>query len=159
MKFNVTWIEKKSPDWYVAQLKDVEAPNLVYADVSINRVNKKNEVFPNFDNIMNGGVVEGEPWQSSAGKWYLFAPKPVAPQGGATRGSEAINKAMERKEQGISKTMDRKEEGIMTSSTIRMAVDIALAEVVGQPFDAGVFKGRINFWREWLVTNWPIEEK
>lgn len=66
---------------------------------------------------------------------------------------------MDKKAENIEKAQGNKELGIMTSSTIRMAVDIALAEVnSAQMFDEGVFKGRITYWRKWLVSEWDNVE-
>ncbi len=153
-KFIVTWIEKKNPDWSVAQLKDVDTPNLPYADVSINRTGKKGEIFPNFDGIMNGGTVEGEIWQSAKGTWYLFPPKVVA-TGNSGRNS-AMSKLVTQKQEGITKAQENKELGIMTSSTIRMAVDCALAEYNNTPQED--IEAMILKWRKWFVDNWDLKD-
>lgn len=154
-KFKLELLETKSPEWKIASVTD--DAGLRIDDVSINSKDRSGVPFPNFETMMTGHFIEGEFWRNPSGKAYIFPPKPQATQGGANRGSGAINKAMDRKEHGIEKTMDRKEEGIMTSSTIRMAVDIALAEVGKDMFDVGVFKGRIHFWRDWLVENWDLK--
>ena len=148
-KYKVDFVEKKNEDWIIASLSSPEAS---FPDVSINRKNKKGEVFPNFDGIQAGREVEGHIWKSDAGKVYLFAPKPEGST--PTRSAGAITKAMDKKAENIAVAQDNKEKGIMTSSTIRMAVDIALAESTGLPFDVGVFKGRVREWRKWLIAEW-----
>lgn len=152
LKATIEKIDKKGT-YVVVNLKDVETPNLVHDNVSINKFDKNGTVFPNFDNLEKGQTIEGESWQSSTGKWYVYPPKP---QGGANRGSGAMTKVMERKESSISKSMDRKEEGIMTSSTMRDAVLIALAEL-GNNQDHLNYASRILHWRKWLLDNWNIE--
>jgi hypothetical protein len=149
-KYKVDFMEKKNEDWIIASLSSPEAS---FPEVSINRKNKKGEVFPNFDGIQAGREVEGHIWSSPAGKVYLFAPQPEGSKP-PMRSAGAITKAMDRKEAGIEKFQDSKEQGIMTSSTIRMAVDITLAESAGLPFDVGVFKGRVKVWRDWLIAEW-----
>lgn len=100
MKFKIEWMEKKSPEWFVANLTD-ESGNET-KEVSINKVNKKGEVFPNFDDLMTGGTVEGEPWTSGVGKNYLFAPKPE----GAKRPN--MDRIMDKKTQSIEVAQERK---------------------------------------------------
>lgn len=148
-KYTVDFMEKKNEDWIIASLSSPEAS---FPEVSINRKNKKGEVFPNFDGIQAGREVSGQIWKSDSGKVYLFAPKiaSASPQ----RSTGAIKQAMQVKSENIKVAQDNKEHGIMTSSTIRMAVDIALAEITGLPFDVGVFKGRVKTWRDWLIAEW-----
>jgi len=149
-KYKVDFMEKKNEDWIIASLSSPEAS---FPEVSINRKNKKGELFPNFDGIQASREVEGHIWSSPAGKVYLFAPSPEN-AARPTRSPSAINKAMDKKADNIALAQDNKEKGIMTSSTIRMAVDIALAESAGLPFDVGVFKGRVKVWRDWLIAEW-----
>lgn len=146
-KVKIEWSEKKNNDWIVASISKGESPDII-ENVSINRTNTKGEVFPNFDQIMTGYTLECIVWTSPAGKVYLFAPKVIT---GASRGTGGANiaKAQEVKAKNIEKAQDNKELGIKTSSTIRMAVDLAIAE--GTPNTQTILK-----WREWLFTNWDI---
>lgn len=73
MAYKIFEIEKKSADWVVVSL--VDASGDAHEKVSINKVSKKGDIFPNFDTLEKGTKVEGRIWQSDAGKKYLFAPK------------------------------------------------------------------------------------
>lgn len=73
MAYKIFEIEKKSADWVVVSL--VDAAGDAHEKVSINKVSKKGDVFPNFDALDKGTKVEGRIWESDAGKKYLFAPK------------------------------------------------------------------------------------
>ena len=151
-EFRIIWLEVKSPEWKIATLTDDTAQ---YANVSINKVNKKGEVFPNFDEISNGGSIKGNLWQSPKGAYYLFAPKlAVAGQTGAFKGQQ-IAKAQEKKAEYIATAQDNKNEGIKIASTISMAVTIVIATLKEEKIiDEGVIKGEIAKWRRWLWFQW-----
>ncbi len=150
MKFIVKNVKDKNKDWKVVDLEG----DMKLVEVSINRTNKKGETFPSFDLVVNGYNVEGEPWTSSSGKNYLFAPKPpTAGRFGPSKGNNpAIAKNMEKKAADIKVAQENKEQGIKMSSTIRMAVDCAIAE-------GSVTKENIQEWRAWLWTEWDKEDK
>lgn len=120
----IDWIETKGPDWKVATLTN--EMNKTEKEVSINRTSKKGEVFPNFDALQVGQTIEGELWQSGAGKWYLFPPQPKsqyrAPtsNGGASRGSQ-MAKVMETKNQNIKEAQETKHEAIKLAGAQRDA--------------------------------------
>ena len=151
-EYKVIWLEVKSPDWKVATLSDDQQQ---YANVSINKVNKKGEVFPGFDEITNAGTVKGNMWQSPQGKYYLFAPKlVVAGQTGAFKGQQ-IAKAQEKKAEYIATAQDNKNEGIKIASTISMATNVVIATLKGeQIIDESVIKGKIREWRNWFLAEW-----
>lgn len=164
-KHKINWCEKKGDDWVVATLESGEA------NVSINRTSKKGEAFPNFDGIAPGAEVEGELWQSAAGKWYLFPPKPQASHGGPNRGNggaykaKMIEETMQKKEASIGRFQDSKEFSIKVSSTFRAAVDSALEEYrasanisLARPDVTALFrKWREFYWNEFDVieTDYP----
>lgn len=154
MKFIVQKCEDKSTDWKIISFF---ADNTNYDDVSVNRVNKKNETFPNFDGIKVGAEIDGNPWKSSTGKYYLFA---MPPEGAKPpqRGAGAITKAMERKENGIEKSQDRKEEGIKVSSTMRDAV-LIVTKFYPEDSTNEAIKNAIELWRKYLWENWDKEDK
>lgn len=77
----------KTPDWKVVSLMGADGEEI--QNVSVNRTNKKGETFPNFDDIKEGGTVDGRLWLSPAGKQYLFAPN--APRVAKTDSSPAGN--------------------------------------------------------------------
>lgn len=73
MSHKITAVQNKSADWKVVEI--LNAAGDIVENVSVNRTNKKGEVFPGFDDIQVGATVEGQMWQSPAGKLYLFPPK------------------------------------------------------------------------------------
>src|SRR3990167_10230528 len=153
-EYKIIWLEVKSPEWKIATLSDDVAQ---YANTSINKVNKKGEVFPNFDEISNGGSVKGNLWQSPQGKYYLFAPKvAVAGQSGAFKGLQ-IAKAQEKKAEYIATAQDNKNEGIKIASTLGKAVDCAIAEHALPDNDHSledlIRKWRRTLWFEWDNVN------
>lgn len=158
--YQVRKIENKGGDWKVATL--IAPDNYPTENVSINRRNKQGEIFPNFDGIVEGGTVEGDLWKSSTpdshgrAKWYLFAPKPLKTQNKAFGGGSGVKAAQERKAEMINQSQENKELGIKTSSTMRMAVDLALAEV-GNNGDHEQYERRIEYWRTWCWDNWDYD--
>src|SRR3990167_4532288 len=152
-EYKIIWLEVKSPEWKIATLSDDVAQ---YANTSINKVNKKGEVFPNFDEISNGGSVKGNLWQSPQGKYYLFAPKLNAGANKASGGykTQVIEKAMERKDASIGKFQDNKEQSIKISSTMRDAVLLTIAEKGDGVMTAEDMAENIIKWRKWLVNHW-----
>ncbi len=126
MQYKVSWVENKSSDWKIVSLED---PSGALAEgISINRTNKKGQVFPNFDGIMPGATIEGESWKSPAGKLYLFAPDPKPQyQGETTQGKPSggfksgMAKTMELKNSNIEKNMETKQENIQKTGSFRDA--------------------------------------
>lgn len=145
--YTVDWAESKNEDWKIVTLTDEF--NKTIKDVSVNRTSKKGEVFPNFDQIMPGAKITGTYWQSDAGKNYLFPPRAERPSLKGAIGT-GMKKLVAEKNANIEKNMDKKEWGIMTSSTIRLATDVAIAE--GNPSKENILK-----WREWFVANWDLD--
>lgn len=149
MKLKVEWCENKNQDWKVATLK---APDdYVTENVSINRQNKKGEVFPNFDGIIPGADIEGELWKSDSGKWYLFAPKPQNSHSGGGNRMGMMKEVIKEKQEGIRASQENKELGIKISSTMNKAIDLAIAE--GKPEAE-----RILHWRKWMWENWEVKD-
>lgn len=158
-KYKLDWVEKKNIDWVVVSIEGDGQPK----EVSINRKSKTGELFPNFDGIQPGAEVEGELWQSNAGKWYLFPPKPITTPSGAPRGSggafkaQQIDKHETRKEGFIEKIVHTKEESIKMAGAQRDAVLIVVellrsyppTEFPGQDF----VKSEIIKWRDWFLSD------
>lgn len=156
VQYKITWIENKTPDWRVANVTDLAGVET--KDVSVNRVNKKGEVFPNWEGVTLEATIEADLWVSTAGKAYLFAPRPQnAPTGGGFR-AQQMEKAVARKESFIEKTVNEKEEGIRTSSTARDATLITLEFMKSE----GGWS-QDQFWENWertrkkLLANWTPE--
>lgn len=145
MLFKIDWTENKNNNWKIVSLTDISGAQ--FENVSINRVNNRGETFPNFDTIKPGEQIEADLWTSDSGKKYLFAPKNLK-KGGNTN----IQAAQQRKAADIEKAQDNKEIGIKTSSTIRMAVDIAIAQDNPSPEN-------ITKIRQWLWSNWEVDIK
>lgn len=117
MKLHISKCEDKNADWKVVGV--LTDANVAIEDVSVNRTNKKGEVFPGFDTIRAGAEVEGTLWQSSTGKYYLFAPDPAkAKPAGAMAGMKA---AQERKAEGIKEAQENKNMSIMIAAAFRDA--------------------------------------
>ncbi len=152
MKYSIIWSEKKNNDWMVATLRN-EA-GIEYKDVSINRQNKKGEVFPLFDSVMTGHTIEGEYWETpDKSKKYLFPPKVATTR--SFGGSGAINKAMEKKDASIARFQDNKEFSIKESASMRDAVQLAIAERELQPVPEDL-EVLIKKWRKFILDNWSL---
>lgn len=111
MKYILQWVESKSPEWKVATITN-EA-GLSYSDVSINKTNKKGEVFPNFDTMMVGHTIEGEYWETpDKSKKYLFPPRPINTSPRGSGSFTGASKMMEKKQEGIKESLDIKARNI-----------------------------------------------
>jgi len=155
-KLKINWLEKKANDWILANLLQEDGTEI--KDVSINRTSKKGEVFPNFDGLAPSLDIEGELWQSPAGKNYLFPPKPkleapafIRQAGNSAFKAKQIEEAQVRTSGFVAKAQDNKEWGIKTASTMNKAIDLAIAE--GKPEPITILK-----WREWVWNNWTVED-
>lgn len=153
MKYTIEWSENKTTstgkEKMDATLKDESG--VIHQSVTIWGD------FPNFKDLKTGHSVLGDLVPAKDPKWgpTLYPTKAETSNvGHPVRSQGAISKAMDKKAEYIATAQENKEIGIMTSSTIRMAVDIALAESHGLPFDVGVFKGRVKQWRQWLIAEW-----
>ncbi len=158
--YKIEWCEKKTSakgtEYYRVTVTDAE--NKTTNDVAVF------SSFTDYANIQAGRDVTGRLTSKEYNGKQSYTLENELPQPGAfKRPPGAITQAMDKKNQMIQTAQSNKEQGIMTSSTIRMAVDIALAELpqgsvngnVHQVFfDAGVFKGRVKFWRDWLIAEW-----
>lgn len=73
MAHKITAVIVKSPDWKLVTI--LNAAGELVEEVSVNRAGKDGNVFPGFDDIQMGSMLEGKLWQSPKGKLYLFPPK------------------------------------------------------------------------------------
>lgn len=71
--YKVIGLQKKSADWLVVSIINAEGDRI--DNVSVNRISKKGDLFPGFDEIAEGQKVAGRLWESDSNKMYLFAPK------------------------------------------------------------------------------------
>lgn len=153
MQYKIDWCEKKN----IAKLgKDVLECNLIdpMGDKH-ERVTIWND-FPGFNDLMNGGAVEGEISKKMNGQYEqktLYPMRPQAPQGGS-RGA-GMAKLVEKKAEAIEKAQDRKEDGIKLSATFRDAGMLTSAMV-----HAGLLRTEMDIkdahrkWRTWLSAEY-----
>lgn len=67
-------IETKKEDWKVASIINSAGDKI--DNVSINRVSRKGDIFPNFDTLAAKQKIDARLWENpDNGKMYLFAPK------------------------------------------------------------------------------------
>lgn len=156
MRYKLIWTENKNADWKIVTAEGLDGTKVT--DASINRVSKKGEVFPNFDEIKPGMEIEAEPWTAPSGKQYLFPPKvqgqPQTRAQGLARGSQAIAKAQDTKAANIEKAQENRSESVKIASTMRMAVDLVIAEKGNEVVTLEYLQTGIKSWREWLWKTW-----
>lgn len=155
MQYKITKSELKSTPY--GEVRDITATDLTGNEVSgaVWAKSKDGTLFPNFSGLVTGAEFEANAWTNpTTGKVSFFAPKPST---GAKQAFGGGIKAVERKEKGIEKSQDRKEEGIKTSSTIRMAVDLAIAQKEQGELRDTPLADLILIWRAWLLQNWEID--
>ena len=149
MKYIVKNVDVKNDDWKLIGIED--STSKTTSEVSVNRKSKKGELFPNFDEIKVDAEIEGELWQSQAGKFYLFAPKPQTSSSGGSK-SAFVEKTMARKEESIGRFQDKKEEAIALSSAQRDAVLIVTARGL-DAMTVDDIKSEILQWRNWFLSD------
>lgn len=154
MRYIINWLETKNPDWKLATLTN-EA-GIKYEDVSINRTNKKGEVFPMFDSLLNGGTVEGEYWETpDKSKKYLFPPRAQKSSPRASQGFTGGSKMMAEKAKNIEKAQERKSESIAYFNSVNSAI----AMLNTRPVQIKLENGRelteeIVAWRDWFLDQY-----
>ena len=147
MEYLIHWSEKKTTstgkEKIDATLK--EASGAEYKGVTIWAD------FPGFATLMTGNMVTGNIVTKQNGQYTNSTLYPIKPTGQTPmRSAGAITKAMERKETSIKGFQENKEEGIKTSSCIRMASELAIAQ--GNATQENVLKLREWYWKNWEVT-------
>src|SRR3990167_8361208 len=108
-----------------------------------------------------GQDVEANAWQNPKNqKWSLYPIEDKKRSGGASGAykEKVIGEAMDRKEKSIGRFQDDKEFSIMVSSTMRDAVQLAIAEIKDIT-TLNTLEKDILKWREWLIVNWNVDEK
>lgn len=163
MRYNILQIETKGAGWKLATIQDLNTQDITER-VSINKVGKKGEVFPNFDALKLNDSIEGSLWVSQKGAAYLFPSKPEKPQGGAfkrTTGdiSKAVEVAQGRKNDFIENVQENKNLAIKVSSTLSKAVDLAIAEYGTQTEPVRTLDELFIKWRLFLFNHWDDPEQ
>lgn len=154
MNYKIEHVADKNNDWKVVTLE--MGPGSYQEEVSVNRTNKKGEVFPNFDNIKAGNIVEGELWQSPTGKWYLFAPKPK-PVGGNKGGAPGVKAAQERKGEMIEKAQETKSRAIQIASSFRDSTMLVIEFCRNSSFETIEEKEEYMRRKHEELTKWYIK--
>ena len=147
-KFTIQWCESKD---------GTSKAGKPYTITKMTLVDEKGDKFENvstFDKVVNGGEIEGEVVKK--GEYLNFESKKAVANAGYKE--RVMEQTMARKEGSIAKFQDNKDWSIMTSSTMRDAVLLAIAELNATPnANAGTLTSRIENWRNWLVSHWDIE--
>lgn len=152
MKIKIEWLETKNPEWKVATITHPDGAKI---DVSINKVSKKGEHFPNFDTLKADDEVEGELWQSEKGTWYLFPPKPVSNKPAFVGGGM---KMMEQKARNIEQAQERKAESISYFNSVNSAIALVSKFDIDNMSEAEL-KVKLRVWRDWFLSeykDWEI---
>lgn len=113
---------------------------------------KYNEVMPGV--TLEGVLADGKEYRGRIGK--ILTDGNLGARPASMRSPAAITKAMEKKEASIEKFQDNKELSIKISSTLRMAVDLTIAEYPTREIPPAE---SIKKWREWLWINWDVDDK
>lgn len=158
----IEWTENKSSNWKVCTVMNESGATI--ENVSVNRKNKKGETFPNFDDIAPGREVEGDLWQSPAGKWYLFAPKakgqgmgprpeyapkPIS-KSGAVEAANITKKSVETSQMNKERLEEIKQIAINRSSSQTAAVNIVTAFYKDLSEDE--IREKIEYWYQDCLT-------
>lgn len=127
MLYSISNVVVKSSDWKVVSIQGMDGSQA--DNVSVNKVNKKGEIFPDFDSIADGSKIEANFWMSDSGKGYLFAPRPIGtPKTGGVK-SATISQAMDRKEKSIGTFQDKKENSIAYNVALNTAHSLITAMI------------------------------
>ncbi len=145
MQHKILTVENKNNDWKVVSIAMPDDNTL--QNVSVNRANKKGEVFPNFDGVIPNALIDGELWESGASKWYLFAPK-QKPQRAPSAAPAQIAKAQEVKRENIEEAQNRKQDAIQKAGAFRDATLVSLAAMRDVPFPTDAEYQQE--WRKWV---------
>jgi hypothetical protein len=100
-----------------------------------------------YNSFKVGDTIKEEDLLQNGNYWNVKDPNRKA------GGKGDMGKMMQAKQEGIALSQKNKEKGIMLSSTIRMAVDLVVAEGM-----EGDVKQRIQTWRSWLIAEWDNDD-
>lgn len=113
---------------------------------------------PDFANLKEGSVFlgnmkkEGDYWNIS------FEGQNSAPRASGGFKTAQAKEVVDYKDTKIGKRMDDKDFSIMTSSTMRDAVSLAIAEIKDIT-TLNTLEQDILKWRQWLLDNWEVDPK
>ena len=115
--------------------------------------------FPKYNEVVAGATVEGviQAKEYNGKQSYSLVSGNLG-NNPYPRQSSSIASAVKEKAQNIEKAQERKSDAIMTSSTMRDAVQIAIAETTNPLYPVANIDNRIKFWRKWLCERWNDPE-
>ena len=147
-----TYTVKKVLNLKTAKGDDYKKVDLQKADGSIvEGVSAFKFKYPNQEELVEGATITAG--VVIDGNYKNLVSGTEKPRGGNPGfKAQQIEKTMERKEGSIAKFQDNKELSIKMASTLRMAVDVAIALTPDQR--ETTMQETIRFWREWFWVEW-----
>ena len=106
---------------------------------------------PNFANLVEGSVIVAN-MVMDGNYWNVVFENQSTPRASGGFKTAQAKEVIDYKQTGIAKSQDNKELSIKTASTMRMAVDIAIALTPEQR--EGTMQETIRWWREWCWLEW-----
>ncbi len=110
--------------------------------------------FPDLASLVVGAEIEGS--IVIDGNYKNLVGAIEKPKGNPGYKTAQIEKVMERKEASISTFQDNKELSIKMASTMRMAVDLAIAEYTMNKGSFDKLEELVPKWREFAWNNWDV---
>ena len=115
--------------------------------------------FPNFANVTIGTVIRGKIEPNGKYMNLISELQAKAPSGQNQAFKQAqIKETMDIKRQDIQKSQENKEQSIKIASTMRMAVDLAIAEY-GDKTVLNTLEQSIKKWRAYCWENWDASDQ
>jgi len=163
MKIKIDWLEKKHIDSLNKDVMEIDG-----TDEQNNKV--KFSVwgdFPGFNEIQNGGFIEGNLWEKpGTGKFTLYPPKPATTgQTGGNKGGlkAGMQQMATEKREFIKEAQETKQEAIKESQAQRDAVLMVTTfypELASDPLlsveKEKLLKEKYLHWREFFLTQPPF---
>lgn len=147
-QFKIDWMEKKT-----TSVGEKWNCNLSHAEGTEEGVTLWVKDWPT---VALAQVVSGDLVVKQNGQYTNKTLYPVKASPGATGGVRKPNmeRIMEKKVESITAAQENKGLGIKLASTIRMAVDLAIAEKGEASMTAAEIQDEIRNWRAWLWKEW-----
>lgn len=115
--------------------------------------------FLNFNTITFGSEVDGDLKPNKDPKYGPTLYPITTYKTFAAKPKPNMTAVMEKKAENIAVAQGNKELGIKVSSTIRMAVDLAIAELgSGHTYTPSDIQQKVLYWRQWLWLSWDAKD-
>jgi len=112
---------------------------------------------PDFANLTEGSILSGK--MTMEGQyWNIDFGTNSAPRASQGFKTAQAKEVIDYKQTGITKSQENKENSIKIASTMRMAVDLAIAEYRDETV-LDTLEQSIKKWRAWCWENWDAEDK